>query len=414
MTLLRCLASEFVGFILLESSFMLCNTTFTFSSRHPYRKTRTMFSILPRHRIASTIRSNAQPLKCRCYNIRYQHGNAQAFRPAYNVTTGRTQPVKSNPSRIIYGVVILVCISTVYGNSSGKAKDGLNTTSFTPSKLVQKEQLSATSSLFTLEQAQSSAKLYELWKKGVWSIEIKQPQLQIARAYTPLPPLDADATWDQLRLLIRKEVKGEVSNFVHRIPEGANIEIRGPAMEYELPNDVSKVIFLAGGTGIAPAIQVAHALRNKADVSILWANRRREDCEGGRSDNIQTVSGWFSGLGKFLGQSPQSMPPTEEQQSSHAVVRQIEQMKKSHGTSLTVDYFVDDEGSFIQSKNVLHMLSPTDVEKSGEKLVFVSGPEGFLNHWAGPKQWQDGREVQGPLGGVLGQMKLEGWKVIKL
>lgn len=372
-----------------------------------------MFSTLPRSRVASTIR-NAQSLKCRPSNIRHQHGNAQASRPTRAVAKPRTQPVESNAGRIIFGLVIVVCISTAFGNNKATSYQGLNGNSFTPFKLVQKEQLSTTSSVFTLEQAQSSGKLQELWKKGVWSIEIKQPQLQIARSYTPLPPLDTNTVQDRLRLLIRKEVKGEVSNFLHRIPEGADIELRGPTVEYELPKNVTKVVFLAGGTGIAPAIQVAHALQDKADVSILWANRRREDCEGGRSDTFQSDRGWLSGLGKFLGQSPQSMPPTTDQQTSNAIVQQIEQMKKSRGTPLTVDYFVDDEGSFIQPNKVTAMLSPTETEKSGEKLVFVSGPEGFLNYWAGPKQWQNGREVQGPLSGVLGQMKLDGWKIIKL
>ncbi|GAB7353402.1 hypothetical protein MBLNU459_g3876t1 [Dothideomycetes sp. NU459] len=293
----------------------------------------------------------------------------------------------------------------------------LNTTSFTPFKLVHKEQISTTSSLFTLEQAQSSGKLQELWKRGVWSIEIKQPQLQIARAYTPLPPLDTDTAEDRLRLLIRKEIKGEVSNFLHRMPEGAMVEIRGPSVEYELPTKVQKVVFLAGGTGIAPAVQIAHALQDRADVSVLWANRRREDCEGGKSDNIQPESSWFSGLGRLLGASPDPALPTQSQSPSHAVVQQIEQMKKSHGASLMVDYFVDEEGSFIRPHNISTLLGQKDASRDtedGEKLLFVSGPEGFLNYWAGPKQWQNGREVQGPLGGALGNMNLKGWKVVKL
>ncbi|GAB7353403.1 hypothetical protein MBLNU459_g3876t2 [Dothideomycetes sp. NU459] len=342
-------------------------------------------------------------------------GKAQGSRPAHGEL--RTHALQANPSRIIYGVVILVCASTVFGNSNGTSTQSLNTTSFTPFKLVHKEQISTTSSLFTLEQAQSSGKLQELWKRGVWSIEIKQPQLQIARAYTPLPPLDTDTAEDRLRLLIRKEIKGEVSNFLHRMPEGAMVEIRGPSVEYELPTKVQKVVFLAGGTGIAPAVQIAHALQDRADVSVLWANRRREDCEGGKSDNIQPESSWFSGLGRLLGASPDPALPTQSQSPSHAVVQQIEQMKKSHGASLMVDYFVDEEGSFIRPHNISTLLGQKDASRDtedGEKLLFVSGPEGFLNYWAGPKQWQNGREVQGPLGGALGNMNLKGWKVVKL
>ena len=46
--------------------------------------------------------------------------------------------------------------------------------------------------------------------------------------------------------------------------------------------------------------------------------------------------------------------------------------------------------------------------------MFVSGPEGFVNAWAGPKEWRDGRELQGPLGGVLAKLDLKDWEIVKL
>jgi len=50
----------------------------------------------------------------------------------------------------------------------------------------------------------------------------------------------------------------------------------------------------------------------------------------------------------------------------------------------------------------------------GPKLLFISGPEGFVNHFAGPKRWEDGKEGQGVVAGVIGKMKLRDWTIWKL
>jgi hypothetical protein len=86
-----------------------------------------------------------------------------------------------------------------------------------------------------------------------------------------------------------------------------------------------------------------------------------------------------------------------------------------------VEYFVDEEKSFIRPGHVLghiqHNLRHSHLaqgDEGGQKLILVSGPDGFIEHWAGKKIWIRGHEAQGPLGGVLGQLDLKGWKVWKL
>lgn len=309
--------------------------------------------------------------------------------------------------------------------TNGSSSIGLNTSTFIPFALVNKERVSSTSSLFTLRAPKASQQdLKELWNSAVWSIEIKQPQLQIARAYTPLPPLPHH-TEEEMHLLIRKEKNGEVSGYLHALPELAAVELRGPGVEYQIPENVEEVVFLAGGTGIAPALQVANALRGKARVSILWANRRREDCVGGRSDTVAPVAGgWFSGISNMFGNSASDLArkPNTASGEQGAIVRHLEHLKgagkNESSRILTVNYYVDEEGTFIKTENVKAALSTTTRQSpganAGRKLVFVSGPEGFINHWAGPKMWAGGREVQGPLRGALSQMDLRGWEVIKL
>lgn len=317
------------------------------------------------------------------------------------------------------------------------AADSLNPHDFTPYTLIDKQRVSSTSAIFTLHHSQGAAvpeSVREAWKRGLWSLEIKQPQLQIARAYTPLPPRpdasadECDDELEDIRLLIRQEAGGEVSTYLHRLPDMSTIELRGPHTEYELPEDVKEVIFLAGGTGIAPAMQVAHALRQRpgSRMSLLWANRRREECIGGIDDAVSADEaqnqprGWKSLFG-FSGQAAVQSPvadalerrPTEK----GLIVQELEALKAQREAStkgLEVQYFVDEEKTFIKPSDVATRIQTAAPDEGGTKLIFVSGPEGFLEYWAGKKVWTGGREVQGPLRGALSQMDLKGWKVYKL
>ena len=309
----------------------------------------------------------------------------------------------------------------------------LNPHTFVPYTLVSKQQTSPTSSIFTLRNREGSSNpqaLKDIWKQSVWSVQLKQPQLQIARAYTPLPPLvgsseDEHGEAQELRFLVRKEEGGEVSTYIHRLPEQSTIELRGPNVECELPHDVKEVLFLAGGTGIAPAMQVAHALNNRpgARMHILWANRQRGDCTGGQSDSLRAPLpgrswGWRSVLG--LGKPGLSQDTAKHVEKQGIVVKELEALKHQSQAhkGLSVEYFVDEEKSFIQPANIArHLKVSTQKDGAppkGSRVILVSGPDGFIEHWAGRKIWVAGREAQGPLGGVLSQMDLRGWQVCKL
>lgn len=104
------------------------------------------------------------------------------------------------------------------------------------------------------------------------------------------------------------------------------------------------------------------------------------------------------------------------------IVQHLEQLKEQYAGRLSVDYFVDEERTFIGKKDVQRCLdaapsSPTTEELRTKKvkcLILVSGPDGFVQFFAGPKQWENGGEVQGPLGGLLRSIDLRGWDVWKL
>jgi ferredoxin-NADP reductase len=270
---------------------------------------------------------------------------------------------------------------------------------FTPFTVVKRDIVSPTSVILTVRRfANGTEDPYrEMWERGIWSVEVKQPELQIARSYTPLPPIQP-VEYSELRLLIRKEHKGEVSGYVHNLGLGSKIELRGPHPGFDIPENVAEVVFLAGGTGIAPALQAAYTTLEKRDtqarVRIVWSNRRREDCEGGGQTNSM---GW------------------KAEEETGLIVQELEYLQKKHPGQLTVEYLVDEEKTFLTPKKISQALKARGKSSvEGTKLLFVSGPEGFVNHFAGPKRWDGGKEVQGEVTGVIGKMGLRDWIVWKL
>lgn len=232
---------------------------------------------------------------------------------------------------------------------------------------------------------------------GVWSVLFKQPQLQIGRDYTPLPPTADD---DSLRFFIRRDPHGEVSRYLHGLSLGSTVELRGPQLEYKIPSSTQEVLFIAGGTGIAPALQASYSLLRRGNnrrIRILWANRRREDCLGGVSDTVADRKSWFSGIFTRTAPDRPKDPPSP-------VVRELESLRSQYPGQVTVDYFVDEENTFIGKKDIAGF-APLPAGK--RKLILVSGPEGFISYMAGPKIWAQGTELQGPLGGIIQQLDLK-------
>jgi ferredoxin-NADP reductase len=304
--------------------------------------------------------------------------------------------------------------------------------SFEPFVLVKKEPVSTTASIFHLEpQSTSNLDLYrEAWKRGIWNCQFKQPQIQVVRAYTPLPPISDDNlpsdSKSSLRFLIRKERNGEVSGWLHRLPLGSALELRGPNIEHEISPETANVLFLAGGTGIASALQAAHALLRQTPatpsdphvqphqpkISILWASRLREDCEGAQNPilddhNPSIWSSWSSWLVPRSSNHETLISAT----TKGPIVKELEALQAQYPSQVSVTYFVDSEKKFIDPKAVIgelatfHSLGKNDARSTtGETEIIISGPEGFIKYLAGPKEWRNGREEQGPLQGVVAQV----------
>lgn len=164
-------------------------------------------------------------------------------------------------------------------------------------------------------------------------------------------------------------------------------------------------------------------------MQILWANRKREECVGGISDDrevpgtSQNRLGWWKSIligssetATLVGLSKDDPTESETPQDKGLIVKELDALRANNTIAtqgLKVQYYVDEEKTFIQPEDLAKRMVSTSQEK-GSKLIVVSGPDGFIEHWAGRKVWADGRETQGPLGGVLRGMDLRDWKVFKL
>jgi hypothetical protein len=334
-------------------------------------------------------------------------------------------------------------------------QQSLNGDTFTPYTITCRQLISPTSVIFTIRPHQHDPSLPYLlpgsaqWKHPLWSVEFKQPEVQIARHYTPLPPVEGDDTQDgTLSFYVRAVGGGEMSNYLNRLGVGQDVYLRGPHAGFDVLGRLGgqkKVVFLAGGTGIVPGMQVARAVLESdpaTQVKLLWAVRKREEVQRGHGPASRS---WWHGA------APTEVTAELEQPS--AMGRLLVHMKSKYGGRLDVRVAVDEERSrFTESHlrdalsaavhglpdagagcqlhdQLLHGVASEFEEpgvacrcsgKPGKNLFMVSGPDGFIAHYAGDKIWLGGTLTQGSVGGVAGALQKKNsalandWLVLKL
>lgn len=319
----------------------------------------------------------------------------------------------------------------------------LNTATFAPYTVTSTTPASPTSFILTLAPQAPSRLPYLTpsgsWWDFQWSVQVKQPELQIQREYTPLPPVpgseDEGAKDDgTLRFYVRRVAGGEVSNFLSKKAEGDTVEVRlgerGFAFNHLDANEASDILCLAGGTGVATAMQVAHAVLSDKSrvhpdtrVRILWAVRRRSD--------VQSLPASKSAKGTSLEGGLEGATP---------IARELLAMKARYGENLQVQLAVDEEGTAINEKGLKDALAVTSKARRGNapyypaslppvvaaacqdgapaapgkipaeavpanlrRPIFVCGPDGFVDKFAGRLEL-DGAGRFWRRGGLLGDM----------
>ncbi|POS80633.1 hypothetical protein DHEL01_v200958 [Diaporthe helianthi] len=449
-------------------------------------------------------------------------GTARGFTntaPKRTTSKGNGEHTKTRRSRrplatltlIVIGAA-LVSAATDIGNlfSSASPKGVLNRETFVPFSVISKQQTSPTTFILTVSapaphQSANAALIGQAWAHGLWSVEIKQPQLQIARNYTPLPPTaaaagagggdlaaapdDAHHMHHQLRFLVRRYQGGEMSTYLSRLQPGDDVYLRGPHLGFDvgarMGDTGERVVFLAGGTGVAPALQVARHLLlqssaarrgeegqgRKLSMEIIWASRSRADCAGCPRLALPQGNSGRGFWGRVVGGSAPPAPAGahDAEGFEHPVVRELRELQdafRSRGHQLELRCVADDEAGVISGADVMRALEGSHRPSSsmaagvtaeqascyyhsqqllqhsthesdagldgrgeagkrarectcggkganGENLFMISGPDGFISAYVGPKVWADGAERQGPVGGLvrkLMQQNPDAWR----
>ncbi|KAF7548401.1 hypothetical protein G7Z17_g7081 [Cylindrodendrum hubeiense] len=376
------------------------------------------------------------------------------------------------PPIILLGL-LLVSGTGYYFFATPTRPDTLNERFFAPYTITAREAISPTSFVITivphthnpshpyLLPSDSSGSAPARWRHPLWSVEFKQPEVQISRHYTPLPPLNGEDPADgTLRFYIRTVGDGEMSHYLARRGVGQDVHLRGPHVGFELTErlgDKSRVVFLAGGTGVVPGMQAAKAVleaNQNARVDLLWAVRSREEVQRAAPPPTSTWRFW-----------QEKKSPSElglEIQEPSPVARHLSDMKATYGDRLRIQVVVDKEGTKFQDKDIknaliaapgtpssavipstpgcrfhdqmMHIgatefaaleapgcLCPSSEDSvPGKNLLIISGPDGFIEHYAGQKLWLTGHQTQGPVGGVIGRLQrqepqlAQDWLVLKM
>ena len=222
--------------------------------------------------------------------------------------------------------------------------------------------------------------------------------------------------------------------------QGDTVELRlgerGYSFQHVEAGEAEDVLCVAGGTGIATAMQIAHSVLSRPGrvhpdtrVRILWAVRSRSD--------IQTVRGPAK-LAR-LGEG-------EELEGVTDIAKRLLDMKQAYGAKISIAVAIDDEGTAITETELKDALgipsrawpkrgaaspvypcalpapiaalceteepsSPSPAASEGVRAgvanlhrpIFVCGPEGFVDKFAGEAQ----RHPSGALfrqGGILGDL----------
>lgn len=364
---------------------------------------------------------------------------------------------------MIIAIAVALAVGSGWQYYSSPPPSGiLNDKKFTPYTITSREPISPTSFILKATPQHPSPALgylhpsTSIWRHAHWSVEFKQPEVQIARHYTPLPPLDSEDPADgSLRFYIRTVEDGEMSNYLSRLTEGRDVWLRGPHAGFDLAERLGAkrdVVFLAGGTGVVPAMQAAHVLLNSTkDVrfNLLWAVRKREELQSVAPEAKPRWALWSKREAVAVDAGLEAPSP---------VARQLQAMKTKYGDRLRIQVSIDEEVSFFREKDIQNALLRTphgDLQTSGmgclyhdqrlheaasefqtpehacqcdnskgespgKNLFVVAGPQGFVTYFAGQKVWRGGQERQGTIGGVAERLQKQhphlarDWIVLKL
>lgn len=109
----------------------------------------------------------------------------------------------------------------------------------------------------------------------------KGPEMEkpVIRPYTPVSDEEEKGILD---FVIKKYPNGPMSEHVHSMAPGQQLEVKGPIPKYDMtPNKHEQIVMIAGGTGITPMYQVIRNIfknpEDKTKVTLVFGNLTEQD-----------------------------------------------------------------------------------------------------------------------------------------
>lgn len=162
-------------------------------------------------------------------------------------------PPPSSATRHLPLVLALLtaAAAATYLSRSSSPSSELSPTHFTQLKIAAIRRLTPDTAIFSFEippgmtiDVQGLGGLTQA--ECVVSVWLKQPDLQIQRAYTPL---EADVFFrageGKLELLVKRYADGELSRWLHRLNVGDEVGVRGGVLTWATPQVCDEVVFVS-------------------------------------------------------------------------------------------------------------------------------------------------------------------------
>jgi len=255
---------------------------------------------------------------------------------------------------------------------------GLDPSKWVPLKLVEKTTLTENTAVYRFAYANPEATSGMavasclLTKAAIGSEKPDGSRANVLRPYTPISRPEAKGYLD---LAVKTYPEGKMSQHIAGLKVGDELDFKGPILKTTYkPNEYTKVGMVAGGTGIAPMLQVVDEIlanpEDKTKVSLIFGNVTETDI---------------------------------------LLKASIDARAAAHPDKFSVYYVVDKPsapttwtgGVGYVTKGMLTELMPPPSPRS---KVYVCGPPPMYKAVCGVKGTPEDPKAQGALGGLLKEM----------
>ena len=197
------------------------------------------------------------------FPCQFRHANPSTLTRSASTSAPQQDNSISSPSRSPFPARhfrLLVALAgagagAFYLSRSSSSPSELSPATFTPLRIAAVRRVTPDTSVFSFEipagmsvDGQALAGLGQT--EAVVSVWLKQPDLQIQRAYTPLDsaPFFSTALGGAPRtvdLLVKRYADGELSRWLHRLNVGDAVGVRGGVLTWATPQVCDEVVFVS-------------------------------------------------------------------------------------------------------------------------------------------------------------------------